>query len=130
MAQQLFIEVTLPFHMLVYPAPDVPGDFVAHCLELDMVAQGTSKDHAREVLKDALQTLIQFNLDKGLVPIQIRFAPREVWEAARVTRPESMDVKALFRFTPADRSIKPIDLAELPLLFETIEADRAPRASA
>lgn len=128
MAQQLIIDVTFPFHVLVFPAPDVPGDWIAHSLELDLIAQGTSEQHAREMLEGAVRTLIAYNVEHGLVPIQIRFAPREAWEAAGVPMPESLDITTTVRATP-ERSSQPFEFGDLPLSFETIVADRAPVAS-
>ena len=127
MAQQLTVEVTFPFHILLYPAPDVPGDWIGHALELDVVAQGTSEQHAREMVLGAVQVLIKYNAEHGLVPIQIRFAPPEAWAAAGVPIPASLDVKTTMRTTP-EPSAKPFDFADLPLSFETIVAERAPVA--
>jgi hypothetical protein len=129
MAQQLKLEIGFDFHILVYPAPDVEGDWVAHSLELDMIAQGTSQDHALQMLHEAFETVVRYNADHGLVPIQIRFAPPEAWQAAGVARPESIEIKSTWRSTP-EPSTRPIDLTSLAGLpsFKTIVADRAPAA--
>jgi hypothetical protein len=86
-------DVTLPFHVLVYPAPDIAGQWIAHCLELDMIAQGDSSEDARAVLDDQFRVLLEYNLEHGLVPIQVRPAPPEIWEAAGLRQPDSLEVR-------------------------------------
>jgi hypothetical protein len=117
-------DVTLPFHVLVYPAPDVEGQWIAHCLELDMIAQGDSNEHARAVLDDQFHVLLEYNLQHGLVPIQVRPAPPEIWEAAGLHQPDSLEVRAVFRTTNATTK-SPLAFEGVPS-FEAIVRDRAP----
>ena len=117
-------DLTLPFHVLVYPAPDIHGQWIAHCLELDLIAQGDSNEHARDVLDDQFRVLLEYNLEHGLVPIQVRPAPPEVWEAAGLTRPAALEIKATFR-TTVEPEQAPLAFEGIPS-FEAIVRDRAP----
>lgn len=38
----------------VHPCPDVPGQWIAHDFERDIVTQGNSKEHALEMLEEAV----------------------------------------------------------------------------
>ena len=118
-------DVTLPFHVLVYPAPDIEGQWIAHCLELDMIAQGDSNEDARAVLDDQFRVLLEYNLEHGLVPIQVRPAPPEIWEAAGLRQPESLEVRAVFRTTMSAPAESPMVFEGVPS-FEAIVRDRAP----
>ena len=118
-------DVTVPFHVLVYPAPDVEGQWIAHCLELDMIVQGDSDEHARTVLLDQFQVLLEYNLQHGLVPIQIRPAPTEVWTAAGLRQPDALEVRAVFRTTTSAPAESPLAFEGVPS-FEAIVRDRAP----
>jgi predicted RNase H-like HicB family nuclease len=82
MRQRITFEVTFPLHVLVYPAPDLDGQWIAHCLELDLVAQGDSDAEARENFADAFRVLVDYNVEHGIVPIQVKVAPQEIWDAA------------------------------------------------
>lgn len=43
------------YHIRLYPAPDVPGQWIAEIEELDLVTQGNDAAHALEMLADALR---------------------------------------------------------------------------
>jgi predicted RNase H-like HicB family nuclease len=67
-------------HIVLWRAEDVPGQWLAHCLELDVVSQGNSLPHALEMVKEAIETVIVADLQKGLDPARRR-APQEEWDA-------------------------------------------------
>jgi predicted RNase H-like HicB family nuclease len=41
----------------IYPAPDLKGQWIAHCHESDVVTQGNSAAHASEMLREALELM-------------------------------------------------------------------------
>lgn len=125
MAQRVKFQFAFQFHIFVYPAPDLEGQWMAHSLELDIVAQGDSKERARDALVDAVDAVVRYNLDHGLVPIQVSPAPHEVWKAAGIPMPSTFEVDVKFRTTsePAER---PLLEDEVPFAFQTIVGDRAP----
>jgi hypothetical protein len=124
MAQQVRFELHMPFHVIVYPAPDIEGQWIGHVLETDLVVQGDSPDHARDVALDAFQEVVNYNASHGLVPIQVRLAPAEVWEAAGVEIPKALEIRATFTFKGTATALTP-EVAGLPP-FETIVRDQAP----
>lgn len=125
MAQNVRLEVTFPFHVVVYPAPDLPGQWIAHFLEFDLIAQGDTKEEAADRVHDAFQVTVLHNLEYGLVPFQARFAPRGAWEAAGLKMPDAVEIKYTHR-TTAEPSETPFSFEGVPSGFETIVADHAP----
>lgn len=72
---------------LIYEAPDLPGAWIAHCLELDIVTQGGSPGEAREACQEAVEICILADIDSGLDPMERRPAPQEDWaELERLRR--------------------------------------------
>ncbi len=62
--------VEFPLRVVLYPAPDVKGRWIAHGLETDIVTQGDSAEHALAMMADALQALAahQALIDDGERP--------------------------------------------------------------
>ncbi len=61
----------------VYPAPDLPDQWVAYCLELDLVTQGNDAQHALSVLSEAVALLV---LDATDLPVlELRSPPAEAF---------------------------------------------------
>ncbi|MES1204707.1 MAG: hypothetical protein ABUS79_02100 [Pseudomonadota bacterium] len=77
------------------PADDLPDQWVAHCLDLDVVTQGTSFEHVIEMVKEASLMVVCDDLAAGKEPT-LRRAPDECWAEMRqiVTtgKPVSMDL--------------------------------------
>jgi hypothetical protein len=63
---------------LVQPAEDMPGQWVAHCLDLDVVTYGTSPKHAFEMVCDAAKIVLLDDLNRNHEPL-LRRAPDELW---------------------------------------------------
>lgn len=69
------------FWVLVSRAEDVPGEWVAHCLDLDVVSQGRSLDHSLEALAEAVTMVLADDLSENLDPYAVRAkAPTEDWD--------------------------------------------------
>jgi predicted RNase H-like HicB family nuclease len=66
--------------VLVMPAEDLPGQWIAHCLNLDLVTQGNSIEHALEMAGEAIQMVVADDLRDGLDPLERPLAPRECWD--------------------------------------------------
>lgn len=75
---------TFSLNVFLTPAPDLPGMWVGHCLEVDVVSQGDSLRHAYEMTREAVELVILDDLSLGREPTQ-RSAPRDEWEAAYKT---------------------------------------------
>jgi hypothetical protein len=66
--------------VLVTPAQDLPGQWVAHCLNIDIVTQGDSIQHALAMAREAVLMVVRDDLIRGRDPLQRRPAPEECWE--------------------------------------------------
>ncbi|HEY1555814.1 MAG TPA: hypothetical protein VGF94_13340 [Kofleriaceae bacterium] len=72
--------------MLIEPAEDVPGLWVSHCLNFDVIAQGENPLEALESLREAVTLMVSDDLLNGRDP-QERVAPEEEWnKLARIMK--------------------------------------------
>ena len=69
-----------PVPVLLTPSKDLPGQWVAHTLRLDLVTQGGSIEEAIEMAIDAVQMVVVDDLSHGLDPLERPSAEREAWE--------------------------------------------------
>lgn len=66
--------------VLVTPAEDVPGEWVGHCLDLDVVSQGVSSESALEATKEAVLMVLRDALGEDRHPMEgRRRAPQGYW---------------------------------------------------
>jgi len=66
--------------ILVYPAPDVAEQWVAHCLDFDVVTQGNSLEHALFMGREAVDVVVKSDLEAGHDPFERNQAPDEDWD--------------------------------------------------
>lgn len=90
-------------HVLIAPAHDVPGQWLAHCLELDVVSQGNSAPHALDMIAEAIELLAESNVKAGKPPLSFHSAPLEEWEAYK--NGEEAAVRPLRIAKPIDEEI-------------------------
>ena len=76
----------LEFSVLIRPAPDVPGQWVAHCLNWDVVTQGSSPEHAARMVGEAVLLTIDSDLEDGFDPGKRPVAPPELWQLFQHTQ--------------------------------------------
>lgn len=128
MAQIVQATLDLPFRVVVYPAPDLEGQWVGHCLELDLVSQGDSPDHALRMVNEAVIQLYAYNVQHGLMPLQLHPAPAEVWQAFGIEQPENIQVKLTLRISGIDDDeLKPDNFAPR---FESHVSEKPPAYAA
>lgn len=60
-------------------AQDLPGEWIAHCLDFDVVMQGRDPQHAFEMVKEGVGMVVIDDLEAGRDPRKRR-APEEYWE--------------------------------------------------
>jgi predicted RNase H-like HicB family nuclease len=65
-----FASCTLP--SVVTRATDVPGAWVAECVPLGVITQGDSLQHAIEMLVEAVDIVVDDDLERGVDPLQTR----------------------------------------------------------
>ena len=70
---------TSQLHYLVHR---VEGEYVAHCLDLDLVGSGSDIDGAVYQLNDAVRAVVYFCMKSGAAntSAQCQKAPQEYWE--------------------------------------------------
>jgi len=61
------------------PEEDAPGQWLAHCLELDTMSQGNSFEHALEMIFEAIVMVVNDDRLAGREPLERR-APKEFFE--------------------------------------------------
>ena len=70
------IPKSMLFRACIYPSPDVDGIFVAHCLELDLIGEGSTPKNAIVELLHAIELQIESCESSS----QFFFmAPGEIW---------------------------------------------------
>jgi hypothetical protein len=87
--------------VLIYTKDDQP---IAHCLEMDFVTTGRSRERALEDLLAVVQERLQDAVERGRVPRLLHPAPPQYWEwlatadlvAHRTLRLEDPKVAAVF----------------------------------
>ncbi len=58
---------------------DISGQWLSHCLDLDIMSQGSSIEHALESLREAMLVCIADDDEHGLNPFDRGAAPDECW---------------------------------------------------
>ncbi len=81
---------------LIYLDEDNPGDYVAHCLELDIVATGNTPAKAIELLKELIEDAILAAMKDDTLSDLCRPAPRKFWAKLAHATP----------FEPPKRTVK------------------------
>jgi predicted RNase H-like HicB family nuclease len=61
-------------------AGDVPGEWVGHCLDLDVVTQGNSLQHAMQMLSEACSMTVCDDVRSSMDPLDRR-APQACWDS-------------------------------------------------
>jgi hypothetical protein len=74
--------IEFALRMVLSPAPELQGQWIAHGLETDIVTQGDSAEHALAMMADALQTLAAHQALRRRPALRLRPAPKEVWDLA------------------------------------------------
>src|SRR5580704_11273285 len=65
--------------VLVHPAEDVAGAWVAHALDFDIVTHGESAEHAMNMVVEAVEMVLEEDMAEGRDPYARR-APDAFWE--------------------------------------------------
>ncbi len=84
--------------VLLHPAEDLPGAWVAHALDFDVVTHGDSPEHAAHMVIEAVAMVLEEDLAQGEDPY-LRRAPAEFWERLHfiMQHGETLPVKDLLR---------------------------------
>ena len=82
------------FSILIYEAPDIPGQWLAHCLNWDVVSHDHSPEKALYSLQEALTVVIEEDQKSGLDSASRRPAPDADWHLYQRVRGEGEMHKA------------------------------------
>jgi hypothetical protein len=66
--------------IVVEPSKDIPGVWLSHCLNFDVISQGETPQHALEAVCEAVEMVIVDDLTEHLDPLERGPAPHEDWE--------------------------------------------------
>jgi hypothetical protein len=66
-------------HIVLRPADDLPGKWVAHCLDFDVVTYGDSFRDAFAMARESIEMVVTDDLASGRDPDDRR-APRQFWD--------------------------------------------------
>lgn len=78
---QTFAHIARDVVVLVTRAEDLPGEWIAHCLTLDIVAQGDSIRTAVRAVAESLMAAVKWDVEEGIDPFEARdCAPGEYWK--------------------------------------------------
>lgn len=64
-----------PLAVLIYRAPDLPTQWIGHCLDLDVVSQGDSPADAFKMVSEAVDLVVADDRAQGLHPLGRQAAP-------------------------------------------------------
>lgn len=73
------------FVVLVTPSKDVQGQWVAHCLNIDVVTQGDSIQHAFAMAREAVMQVVEDDLAHGFDPLERPDADESCWRVMQQT---------------------------------------------
>ena len=66
--------------VLVFSAADLPGQWIGHCLDLDIVSQGNSPEEALRMIREATEMSVIDAMNDGLDPKAVyKRAPERYW---------------------------------------------------
>lgn len=80
-------------NVIIYPAPDLEGQWIAHCLETDMIVQADSDHDAFEAMAESIEAIAKHNVSKGSPAIEYHSAPPEVF--AMFKESEDLAIRSL-----------------------------------
>jgi len=79
--------------VVLRPAEDVRGQWVAHCLDLDAVTQGDSPSHALNMAIEASSMILLDDIERGVNPV-LRRAPEQFWSDMENLLQQSTQIEA------------------------------------
>lgn len=112
MAQKLG-EYRFTFTFLIYPCESTVGKFVAHCLELDLVAVESNRPRAVELLKELIEDLIEAAIADGTLDKIFKPAPEEYWQVLAHCSPYEPPERVRKRHIKA-RRVRRVRYAQAP----------------
>ncbi len=79
-------------HVLIYKEED---NYIAHCLELDMLGDGTTQEEALKTMRNLVEAQIEFHFKQGIEDKLFHPAPAEYWNKLLKAEPCNLTVEPL-----------------------------------
>ena len=76
---------TFVLTFVVKPSEEIPGRWIGHCLELDVVSEGISSAHAKEMILEATGLIVVDDLQNGRDPFE-----RQPYRNCEPCKPETL----------------------------------------
>ncbi|HLD69820.1 MAG TPA: hypothetical protein VJA17_03555 [Candidatus Omnitrophota bacterium] len=73
------LNINKPLHILIVEDKK-ENVFIAHCLDMDIAAQGKSEKEAVEELKFLIKTQLEYCLENDMLDTAFHSAPKEYWD--------------------------------------------------
>ena len=92
------------------------GLFLAHCLELDLVATAKTFSQVKKEMKDIIETQVDYAFSNDNLDHLYRPAPAEVWRefySCQEMQEEKLDIRSSFKKTNRERFIPPWIIARM-----------------
>jgi len=106
-------EYRFTFTFLIYPCESTPGKYVAHCLELDVLAVQANRPRAVELLKELIEDLIEAAIADGTLDRIFKPAPEEYWQVLAHSSPYEPPERVRKRHIKA-RRVQRVRYAQAP----------------
>lgn len=94
-------------NVIIYPAPDLEGQWLAHCLETDLIVQESSVQDAVEAMAEVIEEIAKHNVSMGRPAIVYRNAPPEVYAMHQ----DAEDLATRILWIPSDALTNEIKLS-------------------
>lgn len=116
-------------NFIVRPCADVPGDWEAHCLEFDVLAQGGSAEQALRAAEESARVVVREDLKLNRYPYSRR-APQGYWDLRHAIITEGVTVEDEELFNLANEGHQFLAVFELDVVvlldFEIVPNDSGP----
>ena len=114
--KNLFHRATpIKLNILIY---EEDGEWVAHCLQMDIVTTNDSEDSVKEDIIDLIKFHIICAIENDNVGYIFKMAPPEEWEKYLQSQNQNCDVRKIaISLNKGDHRIKPIPLREVEFCF-------------
>ena len=90
--------------------------FLAHCLELDLVATAKTFSRVKKEMRDIIETQVDYAFSNDNLDHLYRPAPSEVWRefyACKEMKEEKLDIRSAFKKTDKEQFIPPWIIARI-----------------
>lgn len=111
-------EISARFNVLGYKEED---RHIAHCLEIDLVAEGKTPEEARDNLADLIFSYLRFGMERDIEQFIPHPAPKIYWDKFK-----QIQRKKTLKAHPIDPSLLKTPRNRIIDLMREVKAEKAP----